>query len=147
MFLIRSSFTAFILSFLSRLLVEVYLSDRITLFGNFFGLELLENRGVAFGINLPTVLQAILIPTVFAFVLFLAYQSREQKFPSIGFGLIIGGALGNIIDRFDDGYVTDFIQVGSFPMFNIADSCITVGVGMLLFYELWLKKKEGVEAD
>ena len=55
---------------------------------------------------------------------------------ALGFGLIIGGALGNIVDRFDDGHVTDFIQIGWWPLFNIADSCISIGVIILLLLEL-----------
>jgi signal peptidase II len=58
-----------------------------------------------------------------------------------GFGLILGGALANVVDRFPDGLVTDMIQVGAFPVFNVADSCITVGLGLLLL-EIVLKEKK-----
>ena len=145
--LIVTSLASFSLALLSRLLIEALLTSRASIIGEFIGLSFLENKGVAFGIELPIVLQAVLIPAVFALVLYLAYQSRHHRFPSIGFGLIIGGALGNIVDRFDDGFVTDFIQVGSFPTFNVADSCITVGIGMLLLCELLAKKETGVEAE
>ncbi|MCS5644384.1 MAG: signal peptidase II, partial [Dehalococcoidia bacterium] len=50
------------------------------------------------------------------------------------FGLQFGGAIGNITDRFRLGHVTDFIDVGPWPIFNIADSSIVVGIGLLIFY-------------
>jgi len=130
--LLATSTLAFLASLTARLLVEQ--SD----------FSIVENAGVAFGIQLPFVLQAVLIPCVFAIVLVLAYQSRKLRIPSIGFGLIIGGALANIVDRFDDGFVTDFIDVGWWPSFNIADSCITVGVGLLLLYEFLTRSKKGI---
>jgi signal peptidase II len=47
-------------------------------------------------------------------------------------GLILGGAFGNLIDRVRLGYVVDFIQIGWFPIFNVADSAITVGAALLM---------------
>ncbi len=58
--------------------------------------------------------------------------------------MIVGGALGNVIDRIRDGAVTDFFQVGGFPIFNVADSFITVGVGVLLLEMIlvwWSQKR------
>lgn len=52
----------------------------------------------------------------------------------IAFGLQFGGAIGNIIDRIRIGHVTDFIDVGWWPIFNIADSSIVVGIGLMIFY-------------
>ncbi|MND03155.1 Lipoprotein signal peptidase [compost metagenome] len=52
----------------------------------------------------------------------------------------MGGALGNLIDRLQHGHVTDFISVGRFPIFNIADSSITVGV-VLLMLDVWLSER------
>jgi signal peptidase II len=61
----------------------------------------------------------------------------------------LGGALGNLIDRIVFGPVTDFISVLGFPVFNIADSCITIGVGLLIL-GFWLSEKheaQTVEED
>ena len=52
----------------------------------------------------------------------------------VAFGLQFGGAIGNITDRLRLGHVTDFIDVGPWPIFNIADSSIVIGIGMLIFY-------------
>jgi signal peptidase II len=53
----------------------------------------------------------------------------------------MAGALGNLIDRLYQGYVTDFISVGKFPVFNVADSCITMGVVVLLL-GMWIEEKK-----
>jgi signal peptidase II len=102
--------------------------------------DTVENSGIAFGIDLPFSAQKLLIPIALILVLYFGWQSRKDKIQSIGFGLIIGGAFANILDRFDDGFVTDFIDVGWWPSFNVADSCITVGVGLLLVVEFLRKK-------
>jgi signal peptidase II len=52
----------------------------------------------------------------------------------IAFGLQLGGAIGNLVDRFRLGHVTDFIDVGPWPIFNIADSSILVGIALMVFY-------------
>jgi signal peptidase II len=67
-----------------------------------------------------------------ALVVLLALAKAESLLSHTGFGVIIGGAMANIVDRYPDGLVTDFIRVGTFPSFNAADSFITVGVLLLL---------------
>ena len=68
------------------------------------------------------------------------YSFREQAVASplvrVAFGAIAGGAIGNIVDRFHYGYVVDFIDLRWWPVFNVADSCITIGVALLLFVSL-----------
>lgn len=119
-------------SLITAYLAEVYIAERIAVLGSFAGLQLSHNPGVAFGIQLPPVWQEIVIITALLLVCFMAWKSSTMKLGSIGYGLIVGGALGNVIDRLPDGVVTDFFQVGTFPIFNVADSCITVGVVFLL---------------
>jgi signal peptidase II len=135
-FLICHSFIAFSFSVFTQVIVDAFLSERISILGSTLGLERTENAGVAFGLSFPPLLQSFLIALALIVVCVLAYRIRSQKIPSIAFGLIIGGALANIVDRFDDGFVTDFIQVGWWPTFNVADSCITVGVAILLLWEV-----------
>ena len=69
----------------------------------------------------------------------------------IAFGLQLGGAIGNLIDRFRLGHVTDFIDIGPWPIFNIADSSIVIGIGLMLFYFWFLEpdsnKKAGKTDD
>ena len=60
----------------------------------------------------------------------------------VAFGLQLGGAIGNIIDRVRIGHVTDFLDVGPWPIFNIADSSIVVGIGLMIFYFWFLDEKD-----
>lgn len=138
--LFLTSALAFLSSTFIRLIFEMLLLEHIPVVGSFVGLALVRNAGVAFGITFPSAFQFLLVGLALLLVLLLAYRSRHSSPQSIGFGLIIGGALANIIDRLDDGLVTDFFQVGSFPTFNVADSFITVGVGIVLFWEMFMKK-------
>ena len=69
----------------------------------------------------------------------------------IAFGLQLGGAIGNLIDRFRLGHVTDFIDIGPWPIFNIPDSSIVIGIGLMIYYFWFLdgdsKEKADAEAD
>lgn len=109
----------------------------------FFRIVYWQNTGAAFGIfqNGNTVLQ-VLTSAIILFIL-VYYQTipHEQKFVRICLAIMLGGAIGNLIDRFTLGYVLDFIAVGTFPVFNIADSCVTVGVGLLILALLLEDKK------
>lgn len=90
------------------------------------------NSGVAFGLFLGynTV---FLFLTLAVMVVFMAVIFRK---PFYEFGLLVGGAAGNGIDRVVFGGVIDFIDVGWWPSFNVADSCMTIGV-VLLMIRLW----------
>ncbi len=85
-----------------------------------------------------------------AIVIFIVvvYQKAEKKdrLMKVALSLMLGGAIGNLIDTFTMGFVTDFIAVGSFPIFNIADSCVTVGVGLMLL-DMLLKEKSKPDSD
>lgn len=77
--------------------------------------------------------------------------ARRPLLPPLGLALVLGGAIGNVIDRMQHGYVVDFIGVhwkdAWFPAFNFADACITVGAGMLLLDMLleWRRERRGVK--
>ncbi len=134
-----STAVAFCLSVVGKFLADHFLTHRIAVFGSFAGLDRSLNPGIAFSIMLPSGLQTPLITVALLLIVFLALQGRHSRIASVAFGLIIGGALANILDRVADGLVTDFIQVGTFPVFNIADSCITIGV-VLLLVDMLMKK-------
>jgi signal peptidase II len=73
-------------------------------------------------------------------IIYYSQIPKDKKLMRVAISMQLGGAIGNLIDRIRFGPVTDFISVGSFPVFNIADSSITVGVGLLIL-ALWLAEQ------
>lgn len=118
-----------------------WLRSPFPIFGDFFQLYLTQNPNIAFSIHLPGMLEPLLIGCALILFVYFAWKSEKTTVTNLGFGCILGGAVGNIIDRLGDGHVTDYFMVGSFPVFNVADSFITVGVGLLLIEEVirWQK--------
>ena len=129
---ITVAITTTLLSLLAMWLGETFLGERIAIIGSFAGLTLSHNPGIAFGIRLPPVVQELLIIGALGWMTTLGIRSATSLLHRVGFGCIVGGALGNLIDRLMDGVVTDYFQVGTFPIFNVADSFITIGVLFLL---------------
>lgn len=125
---------AFIGTLAASLVVNVFmerLTGPIIIVEKLLKLSLTHNPHIAFSIALPAILQNILIGCALGLVMMLAYRTRDQ-FARVAYGLILGGAIGNIIDRLSDGTVTDYVSVGTFPVFNMADICITIGAGLLI---------------
>jgi len=93
-----------------------------------------RNTGVAFGF-FPGGGALVLAATAGAVALLLAYFVRHPGRPWLWLptGLLLGGAVGNLVDRLRDGAVTDFVKVPLWPAFNVADMAITVGVLALLW--------------
>jgi signal peptidase II len=106
-----------------------------------------SNTGVAFGMfQGKSILFAGLAAVVAAAIIYYYPQVPEQdRVLRFALAMQLGGAVGNLIDRiFQAGQVTDFISVGNFAIFNVADACITVGVGVLLI-GIWLEDKREKE--
>lgn len=135
--LLWSLIGSFIASLVGKILADAFLGAPINLIGQSIRLEYALNPGIAFGLQLPSFLQPILIFVAVVILVWVAIRSRHTNVSSIGFGLLLGGALGNIVDRSFDGLVTDFVRIGWFPIFNIADSAISIGVALLLIEALW----------
>lgn len=102
-----------------------------------------KNTGAAFGLFQNANTLFIVLAFIIAGVLIYFYPQlpQDQKWMRIALGLQFGGAVGNLIDRISIGHVTDFIAVGDFPVFNIADSGITVGTAILLLM-IWLSDRQ-----
>jgi signal peptidase II len=106
----------------------------------FLNLVVVWNRGVSFGMfdsasaHGPWLLSGLAVAVVVALVLWL--RRVDHPLPAIALGLIIGGALGNVLDRVRYGAVVDFLDVHAlgyhWPAFNVADSAICVGAALLL---------------
>lgn len=102
-----------------------------------------HNTGAAFGMfQQGGLIFAILAILVSALIIsYFPHTSRRDWWLRLALGLQLGGALGNLIDRLRFGPVTDFISIGGFAIFNVADSCITVGVGVLAL-GVWLAEQK-----
>jgi len=109
---------------------------------NIFHITLVQNTGAAFGIlkNQAVLFIAISIIAILLVLYYLPKLGKKDKFAKVSFALILGGAAGNLIDRLRFGYVIDFIDFRIWPVFNVADSALTIGV-LLLAIELLRKKK------
>jgi signal peptidase II len=111
----------------------------------FFYLTLVHNRGAAFGI-LRNQLPLFILISIFAIILIyfnLKKASARGKISlnNLALGLILAGAIGNLIDRIIYGYVIDFLDFCVWPVFNVADSAITVGAFLLGWLLLFDKTK------
>ena len=114
-----------------------------------FRLTHVHNTGAAFGLfqdqSLPlTVVALVSIVVLLLFPLFFYHRLPflDDRLAKPALGLVLGGTIGNLIDRLNLGYVTDFIDIGIWPTFNIADSAITIGV-ILLAYSLLSSARTG----
>ena len=102
-----------------------------------------QNSGIAFSLFTGSEVAVIVVAAiVLAAVLTYFALHRERRWMWLACGLIVGGALGNLIDRLRVGMVTDFIKLPDWPAFNLADASITVGVLTLL----WVVGRGGAAA-
>lgn len=135
---------------LSKQLVTKYLANgnTIIVIPDIFELFYLENRGAAFGIlqgqrELFFIITIVVLLVLIVFLFRLPYQSKYVPL-YIVLVLIFSGAMGNFIDRITKGYVVDFLYFKpiNFPLFNVADSYITVACFLLLYLILFYYKEE-----
>ncbi|MBS5595352.1 MAG: signal peptidase II [Clostridiales bacterium] len=112
------------------------LGQSIPIISSLMSLTYIENRGAAFGIMAGgRVLFIALTFLLLAFLLWYRHQNKHQSLLlEISTGLIIAGALGNLIDRIVKGSVTDFIDFHFFPIFNVADIAVTCGVFLMAVF-------------
>ncbi len=115
----------------------------------FFNLMLIYNRGVSFGLLdseaalVPWLLSGLAVAIVIGLLVWLRHV--EGRWPGVAVGLIVGGAVGNVVDRLRLGAVIDFLDLHwadfHWPAFNLADSAITLGVALLLADGLFGRRK------
>lgn len=129
------------------------LHQPVSVIGDFFNLTLVQNTGAAFSLSLGSPgFNRIFFSTVTFIVIFvILWMLKKSKhiLERLSFSLIIGGAIGNLIDRIFIGSVTDFLDFDFFdftglerwPVFNIADSSIVIAVVLLMYYTFFLEHK------
>ncbi len=122
------------------------INSSIELIKNFFYLTYTHNTGAAFSILTGKRIFLILVALVILIVIFnyIKKNKIESKAEKIAFSLIIGGSIGNLLDRIVRGYVIDFLDFKifgyNFPIFNVADTFIVIGVFLLLIITLARKE-------
>ena len=117
--------------------------------GSSVGWQLVFNPGAAFGLRLPPVVFPV-VTLVLIVIIGRALSEGQHPVAVVAQGLVVGGALGNIVDRLVrpgdgspvGGFVVDFVAWGTFPRFNVADAAITVGVVLFVLATLLAERAE-----
>ncbi len=119
----------------------------IPLLGEYIRLTYVENRGAAFGVLQEQTSFFILVGLVVISVIVASYRYIPEPswFLNICLGLQMGGAIGNLIDRIQVGYVVDFVDLTFWPVFNVADSAICIGVAGLAYTVLFPPRRPTLE--
>ena len=135
------SFFVLLVDIVSKRLVVNFMSEfeSISIIDKFFSLTYVKNTGVAFSMIEGNVSLIVVITSVILFMLFKYIKDNSvSKIEVIGYSMVIGGAIGNLIDRVVLGYVIDFLEFNfwgyGFPVFNLADTFIVIGVMILILF-------------
>lgn len=134
----------------------VFISDQITKYAVYKNMSLGEsipaegiirityarNTGMAFSLfeNFGIILLILSLIIASILIIYLFTIDKPRILIRVFSGLVVAGALGNILDRIRFGYVNDFIDVGWWPVFNIADSSITIAIGIYIFDAIFIQK-------
>jgi signal peptidase II len=151
------SFAVIVLDQISKAVIRHFMTEgqSIPILGKLFMLTYTQNTGAAFSLSLgnPIVNRLFFIIITFiavGFILYLLKQSQDN-WQNVGLSLVIGGALGNVIDRIFLGSVTDFLDcdfpdfiMQRWPIFNIADSSIVIAICILAVYILFFEHKKNI---
>lgn len=135
------SFIVLLVDIISKRLVINYMAVResISLIDNFFSLTYVRNTGVAFSLLNGYVWLIVMMTAVVIVMLFKYVKDNVgSNVELVSYGFILGGAIGNLIDRVVYGYVVDFLDFNIFgynaPIFNLADCFIVIGVILLIVF-------------
>ena len=136
LFLIAAALV-FLIDQVTKSLAVYYLLPLVSVrLAGFFQLTYVENRGAAFGVLQNQTLFFVVLGLVVVAGLALSYRHLPGISPllNVCLGLQLGGALGNLVDRLRQGYVVDFVDLTWWPVFNVADAAIVLGVSVIAYY-------------
>ena len=144
------SFIVVLIDQVSKILTKYYmvLHDSKEILGDFLRYTYITNPGMAFGIRIGNKTLFTIFSIIASFVIFiyLLKTRGDKKYVKLALSLILGGAIGNLTDRILYGSVVDFIDVGigtlRWPVFNVADSAVTIGMIILIGIILFEKKQD-----
>lgn len=126
----------------TKWLAQTYLTQQpdqsVSIAGDLLRLTYVANRGAAFGIlqNQTVFFVVVGVAVVGVIVASYRYFPVDGYLLNLALGLQLGGAIGNLIDRLRHGFVVDFVDFAIWPVFNVADSSIVIGVGILALHLL-----------
>ena len=131
-----------IIDIVSKLVISncVFVNDSILVIKDFFYITYVRNTGAAWSIFSGETLGLIIVSLIIiSFIIYYSSKNKpSNKIEKIGYAMILGGSFGNLLDRIIYGYVIDFLDFNIFgydyPIFNLADSFILVGVILLVIY-------------
>ena len=140
----KKIFIISIVTFLIDMLTKYFIKD-LVIIKNFFEFKRVINDGAAWSILSSKRLMLILIGVcAIYFIIKFISDFKENKRNTLAFGLLLGGCLGNLYDRVIYGYVRDFIyfRLINFPVFNVADCYVTIGLALFIIMILFIYKDE-----
>ncbi|MCD6227946.1 MAG: signal peptidase II [Candidatus Omnitrophota bacterium] len=129
------SFCTFLLDFLLKSYLKDLGHTSIPLIKNILHITIVFNRGAVFGIfpNKGNLLVYLSFAFIVLFLVFIRREKMETFLIKFAYGLVLGGALSNFLDRILYGYVIDYIDIRIWPVFNLSDLCISTGVALIIF--------------
>ena len=138
--IILVSILVFFLDFISKIIVTNFLeyNQSIKIINNFFYINYVQNQGASWSIMSGKVLLLIIVSIILIGIIiyYLCKNKNMSMVKIIGFSLLLGGALGNLVDRLWYGYVIDFLSFNifhyNFPVFNLADCAVVLGSLIIL---------------
>lgn len=131
-----------VIDFVSKIIVNNFMNvhDSIPVIKDFFSISYFRNTGGAWSIlNNHTWLLTVVSFVIIGFLIYYVYKNKpKNKLEMVGYSMILGGSVGNFLDRIIYGYVIDFLDFNifryNFPIFNFADTFIVLGVIFLVIY-------------
>ena len=125
---------------------SMHLGESIPIIKDVFHITFVLNPGAAFGMleHQRWIFIVVALLVVVLALVFYKHIQRESLITRIGAGLLLGGALGNLLDRIQSGLVVDFLDFRIWPVFNIADIAICGGAAMLI-WDRWQRRNEDEE--
>lgn len=107
-----------------------------------------RNTGAAFGMfqSAGTIFMILSSLVSLGIIYYFPQVPRSEWIMRVAMSMLLGGAVGNLVDRIHQGHVTDFISVGNFPVFNVADASISMGV-VILFISMWLQERSRLSQE
>lgn len=138
-----------IMDIISKLIVSrvCTLNNSVSVINNFFSITYTHNYGGAWSLfsDSTILITVISIIVIIGIIIYLSKKKINNKIESLGYAFLLGGAIGNLIDRIIYGYVIDFLDFNifgyNFPIFNIADMGIVIGIFLIIVIEIRGNKK------